>query len=128
MNKKARNEFIWLIAGLLMIIVATALFLAKAQIKCGLVEGNAYTWWQRCIVLLPLFAGIILMITNPHKPVPKLVAGIGVLVIIVMIIISTTIVLKERISAIRWIICILLWLIGSFICVATLVLNSRKRK
>ena len=127
MNKRARNEFIWLVTGILMIFVGTAVFLAKAKITNDFLGGDAYTWWQRCLFLLLLLVGIILVIVKPHKPVPKIVAGIGALLIVVMVVANTTIILKDRISAIKWVICSVLWIFGSFICVVTLVINGRKR-
>ena len=85
MNKKAKNEFITLVVGLVVFVVGTALFLSKARVTSDFLSVRGiWTWWKVLLVFVPIVAGIFMMIVKPHFIVSKILAFAGVLTIIVV--------------------------------------------
>lgn len=100
MNHKARNELIEVISGLVMLVAGIFLFVSKTKIVSGFLGGND-TWrnWQRLIALSPLIVGIIMMIIKPKLRLSKIISFVGVMTIIVILFIDTTIIIVKEIKA-----------------------------
>lgn len=104
MNKRARNQLIGVIAGLAMIVTGGCMFLSKSTLHSSFLEsGGDWTWWKILLVLLPLIAGIVMLIVKPHLWVSKLIAVAGVVVIVVVNFMNTTFFIQERIAPWEWI-------------------------
>ena len=86
MNKKARNELIRVIIGLVMIAAGVGLFISKTSVSTELLSfGGVYSWWITVLVILPLAAGIVMLIVKPHLMASKIVAIAGAVVIVVAV-------------------------------------------
>ena len=99
MNHKARNELIEVISGLVMLVAGIFLIVSKTKIVSGFLGGND-TWrnWQRLVALSPLIVGIIMMIIKPKLRVSKIISFVGVMTIIVILFIDTTIIIVKEIN------------------------------
>lgn len=128
MNRRLRNELIEVIAGLVMIIIGVVLFLNKVTVVSEFLQGSDY-WvtWKRLLCLVPLAAGIVLMIVRKDWIGSKIISGIGALLIIVLVIATTTLVLDTRIDIIEWIVFSALILGGVIIIVVALIMANRKK-
>ncbi len=128
MNRRLRNELIEVIAGLVMIIIGVVLFLNKVTVVSEFLQGSDY-WvtWKRLLCLVPLAAGIVLMIVRKDWIGSKIISGIGALLIIVLVIATTTLVLDTRIDILEWIIFGALILGGVIIIVVALIMANRKK-
>ena len=102
MNHKARNELIEVISGLVMLVAGIFLIVSKTKIISGFLGGND-TWrnWQRLVALSPLIVGIIMMIIKPKLRVSKIISFVGVMTIIVILFIDTTIIIVKEIKALN---------------------------
>lgn len=127
MKKKARNDLVGVVIGLLMVIIGVAIFNSNATISSAFLEsGDNWTWWSILIVLLPLICGIGMLYTKPDFLLSKIIAVVGAVIVIVVILVNTTIQIQKSISAIEWIISGLLVLGGFGIVVSSLFMNRIK--
>ena len=128
MNHKARNELIEVISGLVMLVAGIFLIVSKTKIISGFLGGND-TWrnWQRLVALSPLIVGIIMMIIKPKLRVSKIISFVGVMTIIVILFIDTTIIVKE-IKAFELIMDLILIVGGTAIIFFALFSNRKKTK
>lgn len=129
MNKKAKNEFITLVVGLVVFVVGTALFLSKARVTSDFLSVRGiWTWWKVLLVFVPIVAGIFMMIVKPHFIVSKILAFAGVLTIIVVLFLNTTIIIVKDIATYEWIIYILCMVGGAAASLWALFVKGRKHR
>ena len=127
MNKKARNQLIAFIAGILMIVVGAALFMSKTSISSPFLKPDgSWSWWKILLILLLLIAGIVLMIVKPRWRASKYVALGGALLIIIVIIASLTIIIEKKIEIYEWIIYGMLVFFGMILALFALFSNRRR--
>lgn len=127
MNNRARNELIGVIVGLAMIITGVCLFISKTSITSTFLEVKGiWKWWSILLVFLPLLTGIILSAVKPQHIVPKIIALVGAVLLIVVIMVNSTIIIEEKISPFEWILCGVLALGGLFICFVSLFAKKKK--
>lgn len=129
MNRKARNELIEVISGLVMLVAGIFLFVSKTKIVSGFLGGND-TWknWQRLVALFPLIVGIIMMVIKPKLRLSKIISFIGVMTIIVILFIDTTIIIVKEIKVFEWIMDSILIVGGIAIIFFALFSNKKKTK
>ena len=129
MNHKARNELIEVISGLVMLVAGIFLFVPKTKIVSGFLGGND-TWrkWQRLVALSPLIVGIIMMIIKPKLRLSKIISFVGVMTIIVILFIDTTIIIVKEIKAFELIMDLILIFGGTAIIFFALFSNRKKTK
>lgn len=129
MNHKARNELIEVISGLVMLVAGIFLFVSKTKIVSGFLGAND-TWrnWQRLVALSPLIVGIIMMIIKPKLRVSKIISFVGVMTIIVILFIDTTIIIVKEIKAFELIMDLILIVGGTAIIFFALFSNRKKTK
>lgn len=102
---KQRNELAEFIIGLAMFVVGLYMFSQRVSVSSSFFSGGFYYGSVRVptgAVFLPFIVGIIMIFVKPESFLSKLVAGLGVLLIIVSIIMSVNIRL-ETISLYEWI-------------------------
>lgn len=109
---KQRNELVEFIVGLAMLVIGLYLFTQRVSVSSsffssGISYGNVRI--PTGAVFVPFIVGIIMVFAKPESFVSKLVAGLGVLIILVSIIMSVNIRL-ETISLYEW----LLYIIAIF--------------
>ena len=109
---KQRNELVEFIVGLAMLVIGLYLFTQRVSVSSsffssGISYGNVRI--PTGAVFVPFIVGIIMVFAKPESFVSKLVAGLGVLIILVSIILSVNIRL-ETISLYEW----LLYIIAIF--------------
>lgn len=129
MNHKARNELIEVISGLVMLVAGVFLFVSKTKIVSGFLGGNdAWRNWQRLVALSPLIVGIIMMIIKPKLRLSKIISFVGVMTIIVILFIDTTIIIVKEIKAFELIMDLILIVGGTAIIFFALFSNRKKTK
>lgn len=129
MNHKARNELIEVISGLVMLVAGIFLFVSKTKIISGFLGGNdIWRNWQRLVALSPLIVGIIMMIIKPKLRVSKIISFVGVMTIIVILFIDTTIIIVKEIKAFELIMDLILIVGGTAIIFFALFSNRKKTK
>lgn len=127
MKQRAKKELAAMICGLLMIIAGVFLFLSKVRIESSFFNvNNGWAVWKDILALVPLIAGIVMMIVLPHKWYAKLVAAAGAVFLLVVIIFNTTLILKERIAFAWWMLIVILWAGGLGLNI--LALFSKKKE
>lgn len=128
MNNRAKNELVGVVAGLLMIVAGVALFMFKTRVMSDFLElGGAWTWWKIALVLLPLAAGIVMLIVRPHSKLSVIVAGVGAILVIVMILVNTTIVIEKDIAPYEWVIYGVLIFGGMLVSLLSLFIRRKKK-
>ncbi len=128
MNKKARNELIRVIIGLVMIAVGVGLFISKTQMTSDFLEFDGiWSWWKTVLTLLPLAVGIVMLIVKPRLMASKLVATLGALLAIAVILINTTIIIEKEIAPVEWIIYGVLVLCGIIVSLSALFIKRNKK-
>lgn len=125
MNKRARNELISVIVGLVMVVIGTTLLLTKATVRSDFF--TEWKFWQQILVLIPLVAGIVLLIVKPHFIVSKIVAVAGAIVLLVVIFVNATFIIEKNIPAIYWIVSSVLAGAGFVTCIVVLLIMGRKK-
>lgn len=112
MFMKQRNELVEFIAGLAMLVVGLYLFTQRVSVSSNFFSNGVYYGSVSVptgAVFIPFIIGIIMVFAKPESMVSKLVAGLGLLIILVSVIMSVHIRL-ETISLYEWI----LYLVGIF--------------
>ena len=129
MNHKARNELIEVISGLVMLVAGIFLIVSKTKSISGFLVGNdIWRNWQRLVALSPLIVGIIMMIIKPKLRVSKIISFVGVMTIIVILFIDTTIIIVKEIKAFELIMDLILIVGGTAIIFFALFSNRKKTK
>ena len=108
--KKERNELLEFLGGLAMLVVGLYLFTNKATVQTSFFSGGLSLFGMHLnsgIVIIPFIIGIVWLFVKPSSFGAKLVVGLGILIIIVSVIASTTIRLP-RITLYEWILYIVL--------------------
>lgn len=109
---KQRNELVEFIVGLAMLVIGLYLFTQRVSVSSSFFSGGIYYGTVRIptgAVFVPFIVGIIMVFAKPESVVSKLVAGLGILIILASIIMSVNIRL-ETISLYEW----LLYIIAIF--------------
>ena len=109
---KQRNELVEFIVGLAMLVIGLYLFTGRVSVSSSFFSSGIYYGTVRIptgAVFVPFIVGIIMVFAKPESFLSKLVAGLGVLIILVSIIMSVNIRL-ETISLYEW----LLYIIAIF--------------
>lgn len=109
---KQRNELVEFIVGLAMLVIGLYLFTGRVSVSSSFFSSGIYYGPVRIptgAVFVPFIVGIIMVFAKPESFLSKLVAGLGVLIILVSIIMSVNIRL-ETISLYEW----LLYIIAIF--------------
>ena len=109
---KQRNELVEFIVGLAMLVIGLYLFTGRVRVSSSFFSSGIYYGTVRIptgAVFVPFIVGIIMVFAKPESFLSKLVAGLGVLIILVSIIMSVNIRL-ETISLYEW----LLYIIAIF--------------
>lgn len=128
MNNKARNELIAVTIGMIMVILGVVLLMYNTTVTSAFLEsGDNWTWWRIILVLLPLVAGIIMLLWKPHLLISKIIAVTGALIVIIVILINTTIIIDKGMTIFQWLLCGLLILVGFGITIGALFLNKKKK-
>lgn len=128
MKKKAKQELIEVVCGLVMVIVGVFLFVIKARIESDFLSmREPWTWWKIVLTFVPLIAGIVMMVVKPKLCISKIIALVGVCVIAIVLFIDTTIIVKDGVHPIEWIMGIVLMVLGLAICLIALFLSRKKR-
>lgn len=108
--KKERNELLEFLGGLTMLVVGLFLFTNKVTVQTSFFSGTLAIGGVNInsgLVIIPLIIGIVILFARPHSFAGKLITGLGLLIIVVSIIASTTISLP-RISLYEWILYLVL--------------------
>ncbi len=108
--KKERNELLEFLGGLAMLVVGLYLFTNKATVQTSFFSGGLSLFGMHLnsgLVIIPFIIGIVWLFVKPSSFGAKLVVGLGILIIIVSVIASTTIRLP-RITLYEWILFIVL--------------------
>lgn len=129
MKHKIKNELIEVIIGLIMIITGVFLFVSKTRIESDFLSGRG-TWklWKQLLVVLPLIAGLVMMIVRPKLRVSRMIALVGVLVIAIVIFIDITVYVPKNFKAIEWVLDFVLILGGIALCIWALFIRKKKQK
>ena len=127
MNTKARNEFLKVVSGLILITVGMGYFISKSTVVSTFVSMDGiWKWWSVLLVFVPIIAGIVMLIIKPQWLASKIVAALGAICLIVVIMRNTTIILTEKLAAIEWIAIIGFILAGVVLCFWGLFVRIRK--
>ena len=108
--KKVRNELLEFLGGLAMLVVGLYLFTNKASVQTSFFAGNLSLFGLNVnsgLVIIPFIIGVVWLFVKPSSFGAKLVTGLGVLLIIVSVIASTTIRL-QRLTLFEWILYLVL--------------------
>ena len=92
--KKERNELLEFLGGLAMLVVGLYLFTNKATVQTSFFSGGLSLFGMHLnsgLVIIPFIIGIVWLFVKPSSFGAKLVVGLGILIIIVSVIASTTI-------------------------------------
>ena len=127
MNQRAKYQLIGLISGLVMIAVGVFLFMSKTRIESGFPrEGGSWAPWKIILVLLPLVAGIIMLIVKPDLKASGIVALVGALVVVIVIFSDVTVIIEKDFKIAECILDILLIVVGIVLCLMSLFLKKKK--
>lgn len=126
MNKRARNQLLLVIIGLGMMLIGMVLFLTKTKISSNFLNTDGgWPLWGTLLVLLPLAAGIVMLIVKPKLPVSKWLAICGAILVIVMIVANIKIVIRKKIAPIEWVIYGFLIIGGVLVSITSLFIRRK---
>lgn len=127
--KKARNELAEFIIGLAMLVLGLYLFMQKVTVSTGFFQGSFIlggVYVNTGLVVVPFIIGIIMIFVKPESFISKLVASLGLLLIIVSIISSTTMRLSN-ITLYEWLLFLVL-IFGGLALVCRILFKSPGKK
>lgn len=127
--KKERNELWEFVIGLAMLVVGLYLFMQKVTVSSSFFNGGFRLGSVNVsagLVVVPLIIGIIMVFVKPESFLSKLVAGLGLLLIIVSIIASTTMRLVS-VSLYEWILFLVL-IFGGLALVCKILFKAPSNK
>lgn len=127
MNTKARNEFLKVIIGLILIAAGVGYFISKTSITSSFLEiTGVWKWWSVLLVFLPAIAGIVMLVIKPQLLASKLVAAVGGILLVVVIMLNSTIILEEKLMPIEWIGVVVFIMAGVVCCFWGLFIRIKK--
>lgn len=123
--KKPGNELLLFLGGLAMLIAGLFIFAQKVMVSSSFFGGMRIggMHMNNGMIMIPLIIGIIWMFASGGSFISKVFTGMGVLIIIAAIVISTNISLVH-VSLYEWII-ILVLIFGGLGILARILLASR---
>lgn len=111
-----------------MLVVGLFLFTNKAEVQTAFFSGTIRLFGAHLnsgLVIIPFIIGIVWLFVKPHSFGAKLVTGLGILIIIVSVIASTTIRLP-RITLYEWILYLVLIFGGAGLLARALFGGNKK--
>lgn len=94
-----------MIIGMLMIVGGVFYFMTKVHVTSTFFSGNeGWPLWASLLCLIPLVAGIVLMIVFPKRWFPRIISVAGAVFLLVMIAYQTTLHMQTRLQAYQWLI------------------------
>ena len=126
--KKQKNELLQFVGGLAMLAVGLYFFMAKVHVTTMWGYGSLFgiSWLSSGLVVVPFVIGVIMMFVSPKSLWGKLVAGLGLLIIIASVIASTHLYLS-RITLYEWLLMLVL-IFGGAGLVARVLLHDPDRQ
>ena len=127
--KKARNELAEFVIGLAMLVIGLYLFMQKVTVSTAFFQGRFMLGGIHVntgLVVVPFIIGIIMIFVKPESFFSKLVASLGLLLIIVSIISSTTMRLSS-ITLYEWLL-YLIFIFGGLALVCKVLFKSPSKK
>lgn len=129
MNKKAKNELMMLIFGLVIFTIGTASFLSKARVTSDFLSMKGiWTWWKVLAVFVPIIAGIIMLLVKPHHVVSKIFAAAGAIIVVAVLFFDTVIIIEKDISALEWVLYFVFMIGGALVSLWVLFIKGRKNR
>lgn len=128
--KKERNELLEFLGGLAMLVVGLYLFTNKVSVQTTIFSGVLTlggTQFNSGLVIIPFIIGVVMIFVKPESIISKLVAGCGLLIIIVAVISSTTLRLP-RMSLYEWLLYLVLIFGGLGLLCRVLFSDKKKDK
>lgn len=108
--KKERNELLEFLAGMAMLVVGLYLLTTRVEVTTGFWGGYiSIAGWHVStgLTVIPFIIGVVWMFVNPDSFAAKLVAGLGVLIIIACIIMSTSMYMRH-VTLYEWLLMLVL--------------------
>ncbi len=103
---KGRNELLEFFGGLALLVVGFFLFSQNVHVSSSFFGGGrglfGLAWLPNGAVIIPFIIGVFMMFVLPDNIIGKIIAGLGILIVIAAVIMSTNITLKT-ISLYQWI-------------------------
>ncbi len=103
---KGRNEILEFFGGLALLAVGFYLFSQKVVVYSSLFGSGrgvfGISWMPNGVIIIPFIIGVFLMFVLPDGFIGKIIAGLGLLVVIAAVVVSTSIRLNS-ISLFEWI-------------------------
>lgn len=123
--KKPGNELLQFLGGLAMLVVGLYIFSQKVMVSSSFLGGMRIggLHMNNGMIIIPLIIGIVWMFASGGSFISKVFTGLGVLIIVASIVISTNISLSY-ISLYEWIL-ILVLIFGGVGILARILLASR---
>ena len=128
--KKAGNEMLQFIAGILMLVAGLFILSQKVVVSNSFFYGELTLGgihFSSGLIMIPLIAGIIWMFASGGSFASKLMTGFGVFVIVLSIILSTNIHLV-RMKLFDWIVILVLIFGGVGLLIKVLFVGQNKEK
>lgn len=127
--KKERNELLEFLGGLAMLIAGGYMFASKVVVTSGFFGMISFGGLSvpSGMVVIPFIIGVVWMFANPDSFAAKLVAGLGLLLIVVAVIISTHLSLLHT-TLFDWIVMLVLIFGGLGLLARILFKNPKKNK
>ena len=126
--KKAGNELLQFLGGLVMLVVGLYIFSQKVMVSSSFFGGSMWVGgfhMSNGIIMIPFIIGVVWMFASGGSFASKILSGLGVLFIIVSIILSTNISLVH-ITLFEWILILVLIFGGAGLLVKILFAVPRQ--
>lgn len=127
--KKAKNELLQFLGGLVMLVVGLYIFSQKVMVTSGFFGGGHMMLGSfhinNGLIMIPFIIGIVWMFVSDGSFASKIMTGLGVLIIVVSIILSTNISLV-RMSLYEWALILVLIFGGAGLIVKLLLGGGKK--
>ena len=127
MEKKEKNSMD-LILGILIIGAGLFFLLQQTDVTMSLGSFRFFNWgfdMPSGLVVIPLIAGVIMLAFNPKNAVGKVVTGLGIVIIVAAIIMSTTIRFRTT-SMYNYVIMVVLIAVGAGFLLKYFFGNNKK--
>lgn len=126
--KKAKNELLQFLAGLAMLVAGLFIFSQKVMVTSGFFgRGFAFGgfYLNNGLVVVPLIIGIVWMFASGGQFLSKVFTGIGVLIIIVAIIMTTNLSFVHT-TLYEWVLILVLIFGGAGLLAKVLLASGRE--
>lgn len=127
--KKAKNELLQFLGGLVMLVVGLFIFSQKVMVSSSFFGGVIWLGgfhMANGMVIIPFIIGIVWLFASGGSFASKVFTGLGVLLLIVTIILTTNISMV-RVTLYEWIIMLVL-IFGGAGLLARILLSTPKRE